>query len=213
MPECKYVSMSPAGQDWEELYRGQDTAWDLRMVTPPLEALARSGRLAQLVPAQGRIALPGCGRGHDVRFLASLGYDVTGFDIAPSAVAEASALLALNRATARVLLRDVLGLLPEFAGRFELVYDYTCLCALPPPLRPSYLAQVHGMLAPGGVYLALVYPMREDRAGPGRAPYLVTDAQLRALLAGGFELLDVFEPEASVARRRGAERWYVARRT
>ena len=130
--------MDSCGQDWERLYLEGDTGWDLRGITPPLaELLAREylGTLGLRSPA--RTAVPGCGRGHDLRALAVHGCQVTGFDVAPSACAEATALLRLNRVEADVHCRDVLGLVPEFAGRFDLVSEYTCVCALAPRLRSA----------------------------------------------------------------------------
>jgi hypothetical protein len=43
-------------------------------------------------PPRGRVAVPGCGRGHDARFLASHGYETVGFDFAAPAVDEARRL-------------------------------------------------------------------------------------------------------------------------
>ena len=36
--------------------------------------------------------MPGCGRGHDVRYLARHGHAAVGFDFSPAAIAEARAL-------------------------------------------------------------------------------------------------------------------------
>jgi SAM-dependent methyltransferase len=201
--------MARTGEDWEQLYRSGDTGWDLQGVTPPLRALIEAGGLRRLgLGAGSRVAVPGCGRGHDLAAFAELGMQVTGFDISPTAVAQARANLARADAAAKVLCRDVLGLLPEFERAFDLVYDYTCLCALPPRQRADYAQVVAGILAPGGHLLALVYPMRADRAGEGGPPYLVTEEQLRALFDPRLEPAGSFAAERSLERREGAERWY-----
>jgi SAM-dependent methyltransferase len=205
--------MTSAAKDWDSLYRANDTGWDLRGVTPPLQALLDRGFLATLgLPKRPRVLVPGCGRGHDVRALAAAGCDVTGVDISPTACAELRSLLALNRVEARVLCRDLLGLLPELAGSIDLVYEYTCFCAIPIHLRPAYAAAMAGVLAEGGMWLGLVYPMRPENAGKGGPPFLVTEPDLRETLGRHFVLDEGFEPQQSTERRRGAERWFLGRK-
>src|SRR6266536_984559 len=58
---------------WEELYAGGDDG---------------CGRFpARDATGPARVAVPGCGRGHDARLLARRGYHVWGFDFAPAAIA------------------------------------------------------------------------------------------------------------------------------
>jgi SAM-dependent methyltransferase len=205
--------------DWLRAYADHQTPWDLRQVTPPLEALLGSGRLAELGIAPGsRVAVPGCGRGHDLRAWARAGYRVTGFDIVPAAVAEARQLLAWNtrpdeELEVEVLCRDVLGLGLEFAGRFDLVYDYTCFCALPVHLRPAYGREVAAIVRPGGLWLGLAFPLDPARVGSEGPPHLVRPDDLETALGAGFARLGEFPAERSVLRRQGAEHWFVRRRS
>lgn len=205
-----------AGQDWERAYGQEHTPWDLRGVTPPLETLARAGFFGRLeLPPNARVAVPGCGRGHDLRVFSGLGYRVTGFDIARTVVEEARVLLELNQArgNVEVLCRDVLALVPEFEEHFHLAYDYTCLCAIRPHLRRRFAETMAAVLQPGGWYLGLHFPMLESHAGKsGRPPYLLTDEGLHEALDEHFLLVDSFKPEASDLGRVDAERWYVWRK-
>ena len=201
--------MVSAPIDWHEAWAGGQTPWDLRAPTPPLEALLRGGATRFGVRPGARVAVPGCGRGHDLRVFVAHECAVTGFDVVPAAVEEARALLALNRVDAEVLCRDVLGLLPEFAAAFDVVYDYTCYCALPVHLREAYGEVVAGLLRPGGVFLHLAFPMRADVAGsPGRPPYLIAPADVRRSFAPHLELLAELPAEDSMGRRAGAETWF-----
>lgn len=198
--------------DWARAHEEGRTPWDLRGTTQPLRVLAASGyfsRLELCMPA--RVAVPGCGRGHDLKVFAELGMEVTGFDIVPQAVREARELLALNRVTGRVLCRDILGLSPEFAGAFDLVYDYTCFCALRPHLWPAYARTLEAILKPEGLLLLLAFPMmprRDPRDGP---PYRVLEPDLVRNLSPGFRLVENFEADGSPVERAGYERWYVWR--
>lgn len=203
-----------SGIDWDLAYRENRTPWDLRGVTPGLEALVARGFLERLrLRPDARVAVVGCGRGHDVRFLAQCGYAVTGFDIAPSAVAEAAELLRLNGAQATVLCRDVLGLSPEFDRSFDLIYEYACLSVLPPHLRSAYARVSSAILAPGGWLLGLFFPLRAELVGwMAGVPYSLREEDLLEHLGRYLDLFDSFAPHASAPGREAAERWFVWRR-
>ena len=71
--------------DWNRRYIEGDTPWDKGDAHPALGvALAQSA-------LSGRVLVPGCGTGHDVRALAGQGLEVTGLDIAPLALEKARA--------------------------------------------------------------------------------------------------------------------------
>lgn len=205
--------------DWARRYADHSTPWDLRRITPPLASLLASGRLDQLGHgAGGRVAVPGCGRGHDLRAFAAAGYRVTGFDIVPEVVAEARALLRWNRANADevradVQCRDILGIGAEFAAAFDVVYDYTCFCALPPHLRSAYGREVGALLRPGGIWLGLAFPLDPARTGQDGPPHLIKPEDLEASFGpAGVRSEADFPAEGSVLARAGAERWFVRRR-
>ena len=54
---------------WSDLYTRGNDGWELRQAAPPLVEFVE-----RTPPAPGRVAVPGCGRGHDVRFLARRGH-------------------------------------------------------------------------------------------------------------------------------------------
>src|ERR1700744_2226220 len=69
--------------DWEDQYRKGETPWDKGVPSPGLvDFLA-----VEMV--SGRVLVPGCGLGHDVRALAATADEVVGLDLAASAVAAA----------------------------------------------------------------------------------------------------------------------------
>lgn len=205
--------------DWHSRWTERQTPWDLKQITPPLAHLLRERTLGSCgLPEAGRIAVPGCGRGHDLRAFAVQGYHVTGFDLVPEAVAEARALLELNGVEegeepgqVQVFCRDVLGLGPEFESRFDLVYDYTCFCALSPHLRSTYVESMARLLKPAGLFLHLAFPMQESHTGKDGPPHLILAEHLEDVFGQGFELLRDFDPIQSDVSRLGAERWYLWR--
>ena len=195
---------------WEDLYaRGQD-GWDLRQPAPPLATwLAAGGRFEPARPgAEARVAVPGCGRGHDARLLARQGYRVTGFDFSDAAIAEARALARADGVAVTFEQRDVFTLGADRAGAFDGVWEYTCFCAIDPGRREEYARLVHAILRPGGTLLGCFFPLREGTDGP---PFPVSRPEIERVLAPRFDVVEAAAPAASVEQRRGLE-WLVRAR-
>src|SRR3954462_6519592 len=71
-----------ADTDWETHYLKNDMPWEKGEPAPGLvDFLAAHPELKH-----GTVLVPGCGTGHDARAWARAGFDVTGYDLAPSAV-------------------------------------------------------------------------------------------------------------------------------
>ena len=216
------LDRKPVGEPgfWEGLYAEGNDGWELREPSPALVAwLAGGGRFTvsggpEMAPAfpqsadtrmAARVAVPGCGRGHDARLLAQRGYQVVGFDFAEAAVKEARALAAAEGSAARFERRDIFTLAADFAEAFDAVWEYTCFCAIDPARRADYVEVVRAILKPGGTLLGCFYPLREGGDGP---PYPVALAEVERLLAPGFRVEESRAPAASVERRHGLE-WLV----
>ena len=76
--------------DWEQLYREGETPWEKGAAHPALIRWLNEN------PLSGRVLVPGCGFGYDVRALAATGAEVVGLDIAPSAITTARAVSSLR---------------------------------------------------------------------------------------------------------------------
>jgi len=181
---------------WEELYGQGGDGWELGEPAPTLVEFVES-----TPPPLGRIAVPGCGRGHDVRFLVDRGYDATGFDFAPAALAAARALAGPGRA-ARFEQRDVFSLAADYGQAFDGVWEYTCFCAIDPRRRAEYVRVLEAILRPGGWLLACFYPIR---AGGGGPPFPVSKVEVGDLFSPRFRVERAAPPSRSPARRQGQE--------
>jgi SAM-dependent methyltransferase len=167
--------------DWEARYRAGDTPWDLGGAPPVL-----ASALAHLGPARRRRALvPGAGPGHDALAFARAGWTVTAVDIAPSACAALRARAQRAGLGVEVLEADVLDLPARLRGGFEAVWEQTCLCALPPETRTSYVQALRAALKPDGVLLALLW----NHGQAGGPPYDLPPDLARGLFAPAFEEL------------------------
>jgi SAM-dependent methyltransferase len=190
---------------WAAHYRAGSDRWDLGGPTPSLvEYLARSA------PPRGRVAVPGCGRGHDIRVLARLGYEVHGFDFAPDAVSAARNLAAREGLTVTIGERDVFGLGADHAAAFDGVWEYTSFCAVDPTRRPDYVEVVATILKPGGWLLACFFPVRDVVAAVG-PPFSATRAEIERLFAPHFAFEETRVPATSADGRAVLE-WLVRAR-
>ncbi|PIB02839.1 putative thiol methyltransferase 2 [Cercospora beticola] len=170
---------------WDELWKQEVTPWDR---AGPSQALADAitgnadilGAPIKNDPSKQRkrALVPGCGRGYDVLLLASLGYDVYGVDGSQTAIEAARKMQkgADKSATYRALETEFGRGRETFVendffkddflettggGNFDLIFDYTFLCALPPPLRPSWAKRMSALLAPGGHLICLEWPLHK----------------------------------------------------
>ncbi len=182
---------------WEQLYADGGDGWELGGPAPPLLAWLDSGaRLPAPAGEPARVAVPGCGRGHDARLLAQRGYRAWGFDFAVAAVSAARASAAgLDVTYAQ---RDVFALGPEYRGYFDAVWEYTCYCAIDPARRGEYARVLGEIVRPGGTLLACFFPLRE---GGGRAA--VRRLRARGRARAGAVVRDRGE-RSPVALRAGA---------
>jgi methyl halide transferase len=161
--------------------------------------------LATTPPPRGRVAVPGCGRGHDARALARAGYAVVGFDFAAAAIEEARALARRDGVDVTYERRDLFALGRDYAGQFDGVWEYTCFCAIAPRRRREYVEVLERILRPGGWLLAVFWPVRPGGGGP---PFPMSRAGVRRLLAPGFRIEREGPPPRPVLRRQPHE-WLV----
>src|SRR5439155_15356587 len=90
-------------------------------------------------PAPGRVAVPGCGRGRDVRFLSRPGYSAVGFDFSAAAVAAARELAKTDNGSEEFVERDIFTLAGDYGRAFDGIWEYTCFCAIDPQRRAEYV--------------------------------------------------------------------------
>lgn len=190
--------------DWEANYQRNETPWDKGAPSPGLVDFLRNE------PVRGRVLVPGCGLGHDVRALAATADEVVGLDIAPSAVKGARTFPAVGGESYE--LADLFALPPRLLGCFDWVWEHTCFCAIDPAMREAYVAAVAEALRPGGHLLAIFYlDPGHDHPGEG-PPFGVSKAELDALFAPRFTLVREWLPENAYAGREAREWMRVLRR-
>lgn len=193
--------------DWNDLYERKETPWDKGLPTPVLAEIA--GRHPDLF--KGTVLVPGCGIGHDARWLAERGCKVVGADIAPLAVQKARALHLDAGLEFREV--DLFQLPDDMRGAFDLVWEHTCLCALDPEMRLKYAEAIRETLKPGGTVAGVFFINPEMDPGETGPPFGIEVPELEALWQGvGFEVQDAWVPAVGYPGREGRERAMVLRR-
>lgn len=182
--------------DWNEAYVKGDTPWDKGEPSPPLREFLSGQVIA------GKVLVPGCGTGHDVRLLAENGADAMGLDLAPEAVRRAQSLSLETPASGRMRFAqgDFLCLPPDYHNAFDWVVEHTCLCALDPVDREAYARSVVRALKPRGHFLAVFYRDVPDYNGDG-PPHPISEAEIRRLFGEDFKILQSFVPRETYASR------------
>lgn len=193
------MATSPDQPDfWNSRYEAGRTPWDFGAVPAPL------ARYLATHPGQGaRVLIPGCGSGYEVAAFAAAGYTVTAIDFSAPAVSRARRRLPGPLAE-RVIEGDFFTY--DFADApFDLVYERTFLCALPPAMWPRIIARTAALLKPGGTVAGL-YFFGEKEDGP---PFGLAANEAETLFAPRF-LLVADQPvpaEESLPLFAGRERW------
>ena len=184
-------------RDWNAAYKLGDTPWDKGYASPPLiEFLKRQSIF-------GRVLVPGCGAGHDVRALAAQGAEVVGLDIALGGIHKAKAF-PVSRGE-RYELGDFLNLEKQYHSSFDWIVEHTCLSAIDLGEREAYARSVALALKPDGNYLAVFFREVSDYQG-NAAPHPISREQCDALFGDTFELIKTFVPQQTYPSRTiGAE--------
>ncbi len=183
---------------WETRYRAGKTPWDFQGVPSLLLRWLNAGH----VP--GRVLIPGCGSGYELQAFGEAGWDVLGIDYTPAAVERA-------RTHARTSIEQVV--LADFFTydfgpiRFDLIYERTFLCALPPDRWPAYVQRIHEALVPGGRLMGFFLFGQQDEP----PPYPLDKEQQVTLFGDRFVLESDEDVRDSLPFFAGRERWQVWR--
>jgi SAM-dependent methyltransferase len=180
---------------WTIRYATGKTPWDFGGVPAALKSfLARSS-------APGRVLIPGCGSGYEVQAFHAAGYDVTAIDFSPAAVDQAKRVLGVL--AERVILEDFFTY-DVGERRFDLIYERTFLCSMPPSRWPEYANRMADLLSVEGRLVGLFLYAQQPAPGP---PYPVTDGQAEQLFQRCFQLVRSELVTDSLPLFRGMERW------
>ena len=124
----------------------------------------------------------GCGLGDDAEELDGRGYDVTAFDISPTAIDWCRRRFPETRVDYRAA--DLLDLPREWSRAFGLVVEIITIQSLPLDLRDRAVKAIGNAVAPGGTLYVWCLGRADDEPVE-RRPWPVSRADLRILETGG----------------------------
>ena len=165
---------STSPQFWSTRYAARRTPWDLRGVPEPLRAFLARCRTS------GSVLIPGCGSGYEVGAFHDAGFDVTALDFSPVAIEQAASVL--GPLLSKVRLGDFFT--HDFEGRrFDLIYERTFLCSMPPSRWSDYAARMAELLAPNGRLIGIFL----YGSGSDPPPFPMRNAEAIALFGSWFD--------------------------
>jgi len=192
------------GVDWEARYNAGDTPWEKGAPHPALVEWLQKNSLS------GRVLVPGCGAGHDVREISrNPASEVVGFDIAPSAIRMAGSFAPVGRET--FVLGDFLAGDARRLGPFDALFEHTCFCAIHPTRRADYAREASAALKPGGLLVGIFYG-NPDNPDPDSPPFASPYEAVTAQFAEDFEVVKKNENLATYPGREGGEYLLVLRK-
>lgn len=152
-------------------------------------------RFAERLAGARRVLVPMCGKTEDLAFLAGRGHEVVGIELVEDAVRAFFAEHQLEPSrevrgdhvvyrsgSITLVAGDLFSVTTELAGPLDAIYDRAALVALPPDVRPRYVAHVRSLVEPTSRVLLVAFEYDQSKyAGP---PFAVMEDEVRTLYAG-----------------------------
>src|SRR5262245_38100594 len=180
---------------WTIRYTSARTPWDFGGVPAALKSFLASSS------ASGNVLIPGCGSGYEVQAFHTAGYDVTAIDFSSAALDQAKKVL--GALAERIVFGDFFTY--DFDQlRFDLIYERTFLCSMPPSRWPDYANRMAELLSTRGKLIGFFFYAEQPLTGP---PYPLTNGQAEQLFQSRFQLVRSESVTDSLPLFRGKERW------
>lgn len=184
--------------DIDRIYRElplEKIPWNSEIPPDALVELVKSGTVRPC-----RAVDLGCGAGNYTRYLAGLGFDMTGIDSSPAAIKIAEEHAKTRGIICRFIVADLLGDMHEMTDRFDFAYDWELLHHIFPEDREIYIKNVYDMLNPGALYLSVCFSEEDPQFGGtgkyrrtpvGTTLYFSSESELRSLVSRYFTIREL----------------------
>lgn len=171
------------------------TPWDFSGVPSSLTKYLQAA-------SRRHVLIPGCGSGYEVRTFHECGWDVTAVDFSAAAIVRAGHVL--GTLAGKILLANFFT--HDFNGqKFDVIYERTFLCSLPPEVWPQYARRMAELLTDGGELIGLFFYGQEDEP----PPYPLTEKRAHELFAKDFLCIVDEQVNDSLPLFAGRERWQI----
>jgi len=180
---------------WSERYTRGKTPWQLDRVPTRLNVFIQS-----LSPSCN-ILIPGSGQDYrTIDAFRKAGHRVTAIDFSPVAVESTNK--ALKEAGDKIIQGDFFT--HDFeAAPFDLIYERTFLCSLPPSVWENYAARIANLLRPSGVLVGFFFYGQQSEP----PPHPLTERKADEIFGERFELEKSESVTDSLPIFAGQEKW------
>lgn len=156
----------------------------------PNRFLRRWAERTDLRGAGRKALVVGCGLGDDARYLYDLGFDVTAFDISPTAIEWARKLH--SKTGIKFVVADLFNAPVEWFQKFEFVLEVYTIQPLPLEMRSTTIDAIANFVKLRGK-LIVVTRGREDNEIPTELPWALSKKDLSRFEANGFKQINFAE--------------------
>ncbi|MBE9209741.1 class I SAM-dependent methyltransferase [Nostoc sp. LEGE 06077] len=118
----------------------------------------------------------GCGLGDDAEALAKLGFEVTAFDISPTAIAWCQQRF--PDSSVNYIVADLFALPAQWHLAFDFVFECRNIQALPLNVRSLVISSIASLVAPDGTLL-LINRVRDTEVEPSGPPWPLSEEELK----------------------------------
>jgi len=217
MASADPVIVGPTGEtDWEAQWAagiGRGERWDIEKPEPELvyELSKKVGGVLSELSKDAkshRALVPGCGRGYAPAALGAAGFKTIGLELSSTAVATAQK--ECPNENTKYMAGDFFDATVPL-GQFDLIFDSTFLCAIPPRTWQLWAQRMNELIVPGGFLVMQVFPISVE----ADAPEIAVDAigydepgpPFRLTLKLIRDLLSPYPFDEVVFRETPKERW------
>ncbi len=181
---------------WQTRYEAQQTGWDTGQITPPLKHYADG-----LTDKSIRILIPGCGNGHEARYLHEQGFENVYVCDWAAAPLDALAKSCPDFPSAHLLQGDFFALAVE---DLDLILEQTFFCAIDPSLRAQYAQKTASLLKTGGKVVGVLFNENLQLGRPG-PPFGGNAEEYRGYFEPHFSKVELLPCYNSIPPRAGSE--------
>ncbi|WP_440945098.1 class I SAM-dependent methyltransferase [Methanosarcina sp. T3] len=197
----QYFSFGGTSLFWDEAYKGTPP-WDVGHPQSAFEGLIKSREIKP-----GRTLDIGCGRGDNAIMLAMSGCDVTGIDIAKSAISDAKEKAMEKRVKVNFVVGDILQMDRLFRkDEFDIIIDSGLFHTMTDEERPIFAQQVHRVLKKDGKYFMLCF---SDKEPGGYGPRRVSKAEIENTFTPLFNIMYIKDATFDSHRGPGNTKAYL----
>lgn len=173
--------------DWKKFWEEDRTPWDLggpHLATRYI--LAEVSKTSKYDFANKHVVIPGSGRAHDASIFLQKKSNVVAYDLSKIACRESEQLHSKFPGF-RAVEGDYIKAAEAEPGTVDMVFDRAMLCALPKPLRKSYITAATSHLKPGGLFITI--PFRKFVEKIDGPPFEVSQDEIVELFDKNFDLV------------------------